>query len=415
MGQHDRRRRHRRLRRRHRRAGLALVVAAAGREGGRSSTTRSAPRRARTTCAKAKDAMAQLADKYGGTAYAPRAALIVAATLYDAGDKAGAKAQLAVGHRPRLRRRAEADCAAAPRGASCSTTSSTTTRCARSTRSTTTRSRASTPTCAATSSSPPAATRRRARHTRPRSRASIPKSPYRNYVQVKLDTQGGAVAAAGAAASAGAARSPRPRRRPPEAPPRAHRRAASTAGNRGTGQGADAAPRPPGAHPPTRPRRRSESRPNELVPGFVAARGRRCSLLGARRLRRRCRRGFRPSRRRRSTGSRAARSSGPLPRSRQRSLRKSSGRSASARRAPGLEPAVSRDAIYAGVDERHARARRSRDGRERLAHRGGEAAVGGVPAPDASHRCRRHRQGRRVRLHDRRQAGVADRRSRARS
>ena len=45
--------------------------------------------------AKAKDAMAQLADKYGGTAYAPRAALIVAATLYDAGDKAGAKAQLA--------------------------------------------------------------------------------------------------------------------------------------------------------------------------------------------------------------------------------------------------------------------------------------------------------------------------------
>jgi len=45
--------------------------------------------------AKAKDAMTQLADKYGGTAYAPRAALIVAATLYDAGDRAGAKAQLA--------------------------------------------------------------------------------------------------------------------------------------------------------------------------------------------------------------------------------------------------------------------------------------------------------------------------------
>jgi len=45
--------------------------------------------------AKAKDAMAQLADKYGSTAYAPRAALLLAATLYDAGDKAGAKAQLA--------------------------------------------------------------------------------------------------------------------------------------------------------------------------------------------------------------------------------------------------------------------------------------------------------------------------------
>ncbi len=45
--------------------------------------------------AKAKDAMAQLADKYGGTGYAPRAALIVAALLFETGDKAGAKAQLA--------------------------------------------------------------------------------------------------------------------------------------------------------------------------------------------------------------------------------------------------------------------------------------------------------------------------------
>jgi len=45
--------------------------------------------------AKAKDAMVQLADKYGGTGYAPRAALIVAALLFESGDKAGAKAQLA--------------------------------------------------------------------------------------------------------------------------------------------------------------------------------------------------------------------------------------------------------------------------------------------------------------------------------
>ena len=45
--------------------------------------------------AKAKDAMTQLADKYGGTGYAPRAALIVAALLFESGDKAGAKAQLA--------------------------------------------------------------------------------------------------------------------------------------------------------------------------------------------------------------------------------------------------------------------------------------------------------------------------------
>ena len=45
--------------------------------------------------AKAKDAMAQLADKYGRTAYAPRGALVVAALLFDSGDKPGAKAQLA--------------------------------------------------------------------------------------------------------------------------------------------------------------------------------------------------------------------------------------------------------------------------------------------------------------------------------
>ena len=45
--------------------------------------------------AKAKDAMTQLTDKYGGTAYTPRAALVLAATLHEAGDKAGAKAQLA--------------------------------------------------------------------------------------------------------------------------------------------------------------------------------------------------------------------------------------------------------------------------------------------------------------------------------
>ena len=44
---------------------------------------------------KAKDAMAQLADKYGRTGYAPRGALLVAAMLFDSGDKAGAKAQLA--------------------------------------------------------------------------------------------------------------------------------------------------------------------------------------------------------------------------------------------------------------------------------------------------------------------------------
>jgi len=44
--------------------------------------------------AKAKDAIAQLNDRFGNTGYAPRAALLVAKTLFDTGDKAGAKAQL---------------------------------------------------------------------------------------------------------------------------------------------------------------------------------------------------------------------------------------------------------------------------------------------------------------------------------
>jgi predicted negative regulator of RcsB-dependent stress response len=44
--------------------------------------------------AKGKDAMMQLVDKFGGTAYAPRAALVYAKMQFDAGDKAGAKSQL---------------------------------------------------------------------------------------------------------------------------------------------------------------------------------------------------------------------------------------------------------------------------------------------------------------------------------
>ena len=43
---------------------------------------------------KAKDAVAQIIDRYAGTGYAPRAALLYAKMLYDAGDRAGAKAQL---------------------------------------------------------------------------------------------------------------------------------------------------------------------------------------------------------------------------------------------------------------------------------------------------------------------------------
>jgi len=43
---------------------------------------------------KAKDATAQLTDRFGRTAYAPRGALVLAKLLFDSGDAAGAKTQL---------------------------------------------------------------------------------------------------------------------------------------------------------------------------------------------------------------------------------------------------------------------------------------------------------------------------------
>ena len=45
--------------------------------------------------AKAKDAAQQITDRYAGTGYAPRAALLFAKMLYDSGDRNGAKAQYA--------------------------------------------------------------------------------------------------------------------------------------------------------------------------------------------------------------------------------------------------------------------------------------------------------------------------------
>ncbi|HEV3240388.1 MAG TPA: tetratricopeptide repeat protein [Casimicrobiaceae bacterium] len=44
--------------------------------------------------AKAKEPASQVVERFGGTTYAPRAVLLYAKLLYDAGDKAGAKAQL---------------------------------------------------------------------------------------------------------------------------------------------------------------------------------------------------------------------------------------------------------------------------------------------------------------------------------
>src|SRR5450432_804354 len=52
--------------------------------------------------AKAKEPATQIEDRFAGTAYAPRAALLYAKMLYDSGDKAGARAQLqwVVDHAP---------------------------------------------------------------------------------------------------------------------------------------------------------------------------------------------------------------------------------------------------------------------------------------------------------------------------
>ena len=49
---------------------------------------------AKNEAAKAKDAAAQLIEKFPGTAYAPRGAMLVAKTAFDAGDLPGAKTQL---------------------------------------------------------------------------------------------------------------------------------------------------------------------------------------------------------------------------------------------------------------------------------------------------------------------------------
>jgi predicted negative regulator of RcsB-dependent stress response len=66
-----------------RQAEEAAVLYAAVTEGARTSDV-----------AKARDAMSQLADRFAGTGYAPRAAMVYAKLAWDQGDKAGAKAQL---------------------------------------------------------------------------------------------------------------------------------------------------------------------------------------------------------------------------------------------------------------------------------------------------------------------------------
>ena len=66
--------------------------------------------------AKAKDAMSQLADKYGGTGYAPRAALMRRRAIVRERRRSRRQGAARVGDRQVVGRRAEADRTAATRG-----------------------------------------------------------------------------------------------------------------------------------------------------------------------------------------------------------------------------------------------------------------------------------------------------------
>ncbi len=79
--------------RRHRRAGLALVPAHQAEQASVLYQAVSDAARA-NDLTKAKDPATQIVQRYAGTAYAPRAALLVAKLLYDKDDKAGAKREL---------------------------------------------------------------------------------------------------------------------------------------------------------------------------------------------------------------------------------------------------------------------------------------------------------------------------------
>ena len=116
MGQHDHVRRGARLSRHRRRAGLSLVDGQQGRPTRRCSTAPSARRRARGDAAKGKDAMAQLADKFSSTSYAPRAALSCPAAVRRR-RQGRCEGAARVDDRQRVRGRVEGDRAVPPRRA----------------------------------------------------------------------------------------------------------------------------------------------------------------------------------------------------------------------------------------------------------------------------------------------------------
>ena len=155
-----------------RRAGLALVERQArrGRVGALLGGERGG---AREGAAEGEGRDAQITDKYAGTGYAPRAALLYAKMLYDSGDRDGAKAQYAwaVEHA----KEDELQAIARYRLAQVQVDEKQyDAALARSTRSMRTRSTACSPTCAAMRWPPPGAPPTRAPRIKRRSRSSIP-------------------------------------------------------------------------------------------------------------------------------------------------------------------------------------------------------------------------------------------------
>ena len=314
--------------------------------------------------------------------------------LFDSGDKAGAQAQLqwVIDHAERGR--AARDRALPPRRGAARRQAVRRRAARRSTRSTTTPSPASTPTCAATSWPRPGRARRGARR--------LPDGARQARRQVAVPQL-----RAGEARRAG-----RPQRPPPRAGRRDRRRRAGRRHARRRRRRPPARPppaaAPPSNEPPRAPAPAAASRRRGPSRHACAARrrSRRCSPSAAAR---RCRRGSRRSRCRRSTGSgAAAKKPGPLPEFKATvTAAERSGRSPSARRAPGFAPAVTADAVYAAAtDGTIARIESGHRPQPRGGSTPARTLSAGVGA-DATMRRRRHRQGRRARLRRRRQAAVA--------
>ena len=170
---------------------LALVPAGPGRAGERALPG-GQPGGRDNDAAKAKEPATQIEDRFGGTAYAPRAALLYAKLLYRRGRPRRRASAAAVGHRSRERGRAQGDRALSPRRIAARRQA--VRRRARGARRQDRRGlRRPLRRPARRHPEPPRASppRRRPR-TSSRSPRSMPKSPYRGFVQVKFDALGGA-------------------------------------------------------------------------------------------------------------------------------------------------------------------------------------------------------------------------------